>query len=103
MIPFIRNVQNRQTYGDRKQTDDYLGLGVLRGGDIADEQERSFQGDGNVLKQECGHGYSIFNLLKTELYFQKEKERKKERKEGRKEGRGKKERKKERERNKWKK
>ena len=60
MIPFIRRVQKRQIYRDRKQISGYQGLGVGVGwrkwGVITKGFGLSFRGDENDLKLDAGDG-----------------------------------------------
>ena len=59
-LPLIQNIQNRQTYRDRKENGGCLCLGELerlgQGVVIANGYGVSFGGDKNVLKLICGDG-----------------------------------------------
>lgn len=57
MIPFIRNVQNRQIHTDRRQTGGRQGLGEWDGEGLLMGTAFPFGVNGNVLKL-SGDGYT---------------------------------------------
>ena len=63
MIPFIRNVQNRQIHRDRKQMNSCHGLGGGRmGQDSFKRKGISFWGDENVLKLDSSDGCTALRM-----------------------------------------
>lgn len=71
MIPSIRNVQNRQIYGDRQQTDDCLKLGCQDGrkcGVVINGYGFSLGGDvWNGLKLDSGDDCTTLWIYKNSL------------------------------------
>lgn len=63
MIPFIQNLQKKQTYRDRQQISDCLEIMVGR--KMGCEQARgTFGDDGNALELDREDGYSIPQFAK---------------------------------------
>ena len=69
MIKFIRNVQNREIYGDRKKVSDFWELGegwrFGNGKANSNDYEVYFWGDKNVPKLGPGDGHKTLRILKT--------------------------------------
>lgn len=60
MIPFMWNLQNRESHKDRKQISGYQGLGA--GEPEADCFGVSFWGDSYVLELDSGEGHTTLSM-----------------------------------------